>query len=681
MSALTNTTPQRLAPRSSTAASHHTDTSDDSSLSSFFRYHGMWAPGMRFFRRVSFGVKAFCLTLTLFIPLSVLSWGYFTNLAGQIEFSAKERTGVAYAADLLPLLDAAQRMRQSAELKETPDSAASLAAVTAKEQEAFSKLKNTDEQIGAELTTTPTWQALQQARDAVQKLGASAPIDQVHAAHGQYLQAILDLAAHVTDDSNLTLDPDIDTYYLMAGFLQTQLAVMADLSEMREIGGQVLTSKTRSADQLKRLNYLNPTQQRQMSAIGQYLDKVVAYNGDLKDQLVRKNMDESTSKMLQAVQTDLIDASAFTADPQAFIRTANQAIEAQRDFVANGLPVLDGLIAKRVNGMTSSRTGVIVLLVCSLWMAFYAFYCFFHVTRGGLEEVRSHLVAMTNGDLTTSPKPWGKDEAASLMNSMADMQRSMREIVSHVRAASDEIVTSSSEIASGAMDLSHRTEQTAANLQRSASSMEQIAATVKQTAASATQAAGIATENSTVASRGGEVIARVVDTMQEIHSSSGKIADIIGVIDGIAFQTNILALNAAVEAARAGEQGKGFAVVAGEVRALAQRSAQAAREIKSLITVSVEKVESGTQIVESAGQTMQEMVRHAEQISRLLIEISTGATEQSIGVAHVGASVTELDHVAQQNAALVEQTAAAASGLKDQARILADDVARFKLPA
>jgi methyl-accepting chemotaxis protein len=418
-----------------------------------------------------------------------------------------------------------------------------------------------------------------------------------------------------------------------------------------------------------------------MAAIDLYLNKVTGYNADLKDKLSRTEMMAATSRMLQAVQTDLIDASTFTGDPQAFVKTADDAIEQQRAFIARGLPLLDDLLARRVSGMTSARTAVIALLIASIWMAFYAFYCFFHVTRGGLQEVRSHLVAMTNGDLTTSPRPWGKDEAASLMNTLADMQRSLREIVSHVRSASDEIVNSSTEIATGAMDLSHRTEQTAASLQRSASSMEEIAATVKQTAASATQAAGIANANSAVASRGGDVIGRVVTTMQDIHLSSGKIADIIGVIDGIAFQTNILALNAAVEAARAGEQGKGFAVVAGEVRALAQRSAQAAREIKSLITVSVEKVESGTQIVESAGQTMKEMVTHAEQISRLLVEISTGATEQSTGVAQIGASVNELDHVAQQNAALVEQTAAAAAGLKEQARMLADDVSRFKLPA
>jgi len=231
------------------------------------------------------------------------------------------------------------------------------------------------------------------------------------------------------------------------------------------------------------------------------------------------------------------------------------------------------------------------------------------------------------------------------------------------------------------MDLSARTEQTAANLEESASSMEEISSTVRHTADNVREAAQVAAGNSQSAARGGAVIAEVVSTMQEINTSSKKISDIIGTIDGIAFQTNILALNAAVEAARAGEQGRGFAVVASEVRSLAQRSAQAAREIKTLITTSVEKVESGTKVVRGAGDTMQELVVNARRMNDLLTEISTAASEQSNGVAQVGVAVNDLDRMTQQNAALVEQTAAAASALKDQAVGLAGEVARFKMPA
>jgi len=321
------------------------------------------------------------------------------------------------------------------------------------------------------------------------------------------------------------------------------------------------------------------------------------------------------------------------------------------------------------------------VLTTALMVAGYLFLSFYRVMDGGLKETRRHLRAMTDGDLTTSPLPWGNDEAAQLMTELRAMQDSLRKIVSSVRGSSESIVHASTEIASASMDLSGRTEQTAANLEQSASAMSQISSTVKLTAENVRQAADVAAANSQAAAHGGSVIADVVSTMDDINNSSKKIGDIIGVIDGIAFQTNILALNAAVEAARAGEQGRGFAVVASEVRSLAQRSAEAAKEIKLLITASVAKVESGAQVVAGAGDTMQALVLNAQRMNSLLAEISTTATEQSSGVSQVGSSVSELDRMTQQNAALVEETAAAAAALRDQAIALANEVDRFKLPA
>jgi methyl-accepting chemotaxis protein len=316
----------------------------------------------------------------------------------------------------------------------------------------------------------------------------------------------------------------------------------------------------------------------------------------------------------------------------------------------------------------------------ALLIASYLFLSFYRVMDGGLKETRRHLRAMTAGDLTTSPFPWGNDEAAQLMLELKAMQESLRSIVTSVRGSSESIVNASTEIASVSMDLSARTEQSAVNLEKSASSMEEISATVRNTADNVQQAARLASDNSLAAARGGAVIAAVVSTMDEINGSSRKISDITGVIDGIAFQTNILALNAAVEAARAGEQGRGFAVVATEVRGLAQRSAQAAREIKTLISTSVEKVESGSRVVKGAGDTMNDLVANARRMNDLLTEIATASSEQSTGVSQMGSAVNELDRMTQQNAALVEETAAAASALRDQAVDLADQVDRFKLP-
>jgi methyl-accepting chemotaxis protein len=287
---------------------------------------------------------------------------------------------------------------------------------------------------------------------------------------------------------------------------------------------------------------------------------------------------------------------------------------------------------------------------------------------------------VARGDL--SPVP-GAEQAPhdSVLASLAEMQTGLAEVVGRVRDASDSIATGSVEIANGSADLSARTEQQAASLQQTAASMEQMNASVKSTADAARQATELAGAASAAAVKGGDVVGQVVTTMDGINDSAKRIADIISVIDGIAFQTNILALNAAVEAARAGEQGKGFAVVAGEVRNLAQRSAEAAREIKSLIGSSVDKVNAGSRLVRQAGTTMDDIVSQVRRVSTLIGEISSASIEQSGGIGQVSGAVAGLDQTTQQNAALVEQSAAAAEGLKEQAVKLSETVRVFRLLA
>ncbi|MDO9074590.1 MAG: methyl-accepting chemotaxis protein [Rubrivivax sp.] len=287
--------------------------------------------------------------------------------------------------------------------------------------------------------------------------------------------------------------------------------------------------------------------------------------------------------------------------------------------------------------------------------------------------------AIAAGDLTRPIRIEGRDETATLLASLQRMQASLSRVVGQVQASSQSIHVASAEVASGNGDLSQRTEESAAALQQTASSMEQLTATLRQSADAAHQARELAVSASGVAERGGHAVATVVATMEQINTSSRRIADIVATIDGIAFQTNILALNAAVEAARAGEQGRGFAVVASEVRSLASRSADAAREIKGLIGASVERVEAGSQQVATAGRTMSEIVVSVQRVSQIIGEISAAALEQSTGIGPVNQSVTQLDKTTQQNAALVEESAAAADSLKEQAARLADVVSTFRL--
>jgi methyl-accepting chemotaxis protein len=319
--------------------------------------------------------------------------------------------------------------------------------------------------------------------------------------------------------------------------------------------------------------------------------------------------------------------------------------------------------------------GALASLVCGAVLAVA-------ITRSITRPLRAAMRtadAIAGGDLTQEFQNQRSDEIGQLMGALHRMQIGLQSTVRRIRASTESITTASHEVATGSLDLSTRTEQTAASLQQTASSMEVITSTVRQSSSAVVQASQLAATASSVASRGGAVVADVVSTMDEINTSSKQIADIIGTIDGIAFQTNILALNAAVEAARAGEQGRGFAVVASEVRSLAQRSAQAAQEIKTLIGRSVERVDAGARLVGQAGTTMQDIVASVQRVTHIITEITAASAEQDRGMGMVNQAVSDLDRMTQQNAALVEESAAAAESLKAQAVQLADVVQVFRL--
>ncbi|PHM21732.1 MAG: methyl-accepting chemotaxis protein [Curvibacter sp. PD_MW3] len=329
-------------------------------------------------------------------------------------------------------------------------------------------------------------------------------------------------------------------------------------------------------------------------------------------------------------------------------------------------------VAIKMTVWITSAISLLVALVVAIWIIRA-------ITRP-INQAVEVAQAVATGDLTHRVEIEGsRSETAQLLLALKSMQDSLVKVVSNVRQGSESVATASSEIAQGNSDLSARTESQASALEETAASMEELGSTVKQNADNARQANQLAQSASTVAVQGGEVVAQVVDTMKGINDSSKRIADIISVIDGIAFQTNILALNAAVEAARAGEQGRGFAVVASEVRSLAGRSAEAAKEIKTLIDDSVQRVEQGSALVDRAGTTMTEVVSSIRRVTDIMGEISAASSEQSAGVAQVGEAVTQMDQATQQNAALVEEMAAAASSLRGQAQDLVQSVAVFKL--
>ncbi|MBO1017541.1 Tar ligand binding domain-containing protein [Achromobacter sp. SD115] len=361
---------------------------------------------------------------------------------------------------------------------------------------------------------------------------------------------------------------------------------------------------------------------------------------------------------------------------------ANTALrEAVGEVLAHIDSSTDELVLQAETAHGVSRTVTIVMLAISLALALGCWMFISRTVLRPLREAGDHFEKISGGDFTGRIDVRSTNEIGQLFGAIKRMQESLTRTVALVRRGVDEINVGSREISAGNTDLSSRTEQQAASLEETAASMEQLASTVKQNADNARQANQLAASASDVAERGGSAVSEVVSTMQGISASSRKISEIVSVIDGIAFQTNILALNAAVEAARAGEQGKGFAVVAGEVRSLAQRSAQAAKEIKGLIEDSVTKVGAGSQQVERAGATMQEIVASVKRVTDIMGEISAASEEQSSGIDQVNRAVSQMDEVTQQNAALVEEAAAAAGSLQEQAQRLAEAVAVFKINA
>ncbi len=374
--------------------------------------------------------------------------------------------------------------------------------------------------------------------------------------------------------------------------------------------------------------------------------------------------DAAKAQLTSAVQPAL---AAYLASQQAYVALQQDIGKAMRTQAgADRMATIWGTLAVELLIVLGLVIGTLLLVrsIC-----------------GPMDGLMAIARRIGQGDLDVEVVVRFDDEIGAVMRSLAAMRDALRGIVGQVRQAAESIQVASAEVASGNTDLSQRTEQAASNLQQTASSLEQLTGNVRQSADAAAQANQLAASASTVARRGGAVVSQVVSTMDEINGSSKRIADIVGTIDGIAFQTNILALNAAVEAARAGEQGRGFAVVASEVRSLAQRSAEAAREIKNLIGASVERVETGARLVQDAGSTMSEIVASVQRVTDIIGEITAAAGEQSTGIVSVNGAVNNLDQMTQQNAALVEQSAAAAESLREQAQRLSASMQVFRLSA
>ncbi len=473
------------------------------------------------------------------------------------------------------------------------------------------------------------------------------------------------------NDAYSTQASQLNRAYIL--FLRGRLLLATSLMDLQQGKTEQATSQAKRAEGLM---------QEGAKALDAYrkaprLEGSEALNQKLEG--AYKQFDDVVRRQAAALSTMAVQEYLDLNDAGSAANTALR--EAVGGVLAHIDSSTDELVVQAEAAHGVSRTVTIVMLAIALALALGCWLFISRTVLRPLREAGDHFEKIAGGDFTGRIEVRSTNEIGQLFGAIKRMQESLTRTVALVRRGVDEINVGSREISAGNTDLSSRTEQQAASLEETAASMEQLASTVKQNADNARQANQLAASASDVAERGGSAVSEVVSTMQEISASSRKISEIVSVIDGIAFQTNILALNAAVEAARAGEQGKGFAVVAGEVRSLAQRSAQAAKEIKGLIEDSVTKVGAGSQQVERAGSTMQEIVASVKRVTDIMGEISAASEEQSSGIDQVNRAVSQMDEVTQQNAALVEEAAAAAGSLQEQAQRLAEAVSVFKINA
>jgi methyl-accepting chemotaxis protein len=641
----------------------------------FFRYHGWLAPGVRLFRGIGFPAKAAWVALAFLIPLILTLAMLWRGTQAQVDVADSERQGVAYVRPLLELIEIGQLRRQAA-----MGNSAELGALQEKTKAAFAKVQAQQDTVGVAFRTTDEFKSLQVVHEQLLAAPASANPDRTFKLHALFVGSALNLLGQLSNGSQLALDPDEDTYHMMNVAVLRGPVQAENTARLRGLGTLVLGTKE--------LTQARRDQLSKWLAIWDFVDGDVKYSynvaaqqaGETKIDFDMAASDAAATSFKEAISQQVLGAEAIVANPADFKALGDAAVGKQVDMVHKLLDRLDTRLQQRIDRLRSALFLELGVALFFVLLAAYLLMAFYKVMMGGLAEVAGHLKQITAGNLTTAPRPWGRDEAAGLMTTLGEMQASLRRIVGVVVESASGVQTASAEISSATHDLSRRTEQSAASLEETAASTEQISATARNTASTVDGAMAIVQNNAQAATRGGQVIGEVVNTMGDIRTASNRIGEIIGVIDGIAFQTNILALNAAVEAARAGEQGRGFAVVATEVRALAGRSAAAAKEIKTLIAASLDKVESGTKVVAHAGQTMGEIVHNAERIGSLMRDISTATREQSAGVGQVGSAVQELDQATQQNAALVEQTAAATSMLSEQAERLSREISFFRVP-
>lgn len=640
----------------------------------------IFAPATRLMHKLKLLPKFILVTLVVTLPLAVVTVLLMNELGHSISQAEQERSGMHLIRDAQTIIELAQQARGLKHValagnNTNPGPAEKSLQDIAQRMAALDK----DVQTAGVAGISEGWgEAKKRWAELVDKQGSLKSHDN-YLAYGNFIGQMMKFSIRVADHSRLSFDPQVDTNYLIAIYVKN-LPEMADqLTDISGRGAAYINTGLMEANEDVLLNSTTMLAQRDLDHLPLQLDAVYSENPSVKPQLeAQLSALSGALAFLDKTRKEVLNAND-QAKGDEFLQTGFKAASGMYQFGAAAENVIDRALEVRLAGFARSRMLVVAGVFLILMLATYLLVGFYRSFSEDVNELELAVERVASGDLTVRSASEGRDEIALLRNAFGQMNTGLAELVSGVRSGTDAISTASTQIASGNAELSARTEEQAHSLQQTAASMEKLATAVSQTTDNAHQANRLAQAASQVAVVGGSAVAQVVETMGAISDSSRQINDIIAVIDNIAFQTNILALNAAVEAARAGESGRGFAVVAAEVRNLAQRSAQAAKEIKGLITDSVQKVEVGGRQVSEAGKTMDQIVESVRRVSDIISEISSASTEQRGGIEQVNQAIGHMDQITQANAALVEQAAAAAESMRDQVGVLAQAVSVFRL--